>query len=363
MMIDRRLTRMAGVLIDYSTGVKKGDIVFIKGSSLAEPLIKELYRLTLERGGHPHIRVSLPGQPRLYYETASGEELRYLSPVSLYEARKADVYISISSASNTRSLSGIDPAKQAAHGITMKPVSETILRKSRWTITLFPTEAYAQDADMSLPEFEDFVFKAVFADKSDPVGAWKKLAKMQDALIKNLRGADEVRIVSSDTDLTLSVKGRTFVNSCGKHNMPSGEIFTGPVENSANGWISFSYPVCYGGREVDGVRLRFKDGKMIKAEARKNEAFLKSMLGMDRGARYLGEFAFATNRGIQKFTKSILFDEKIGGTIHLALGRSYPETGGKNKSALHWDMIKDLRKEGEIYVNGKLFMKKGRFTA
>lgn len=360
-MADLRLKRMAKVLVDYSAGVRKGDIVVIQGSSPAEPLIMELYRLVLERGAHPHLRIGFPGQSRLYYDTASGEELDYLSPLSVYTARKADVFISISSESNTRALSGVDPARQVAHRKSQRPVSEIVLKKGRWTLTLFPTEAYAQDAEMSLREFEDFVFRAVFANRADAVGEWKKLEKMQETLIKSLKGAGEVRIVSSDTDLTFSVKGRVFVNSCGTHNMPSGEIFTGPVESSANGHISFTYPVCYGGREVDGVRLHFEGGKVVKATAKKNEAFLSGMLNMDRGARYLGEFAFATNRGIRKFIKNILFDEKIGGTVHLALGRSYPETGGKNKSALHWDMIKDLRKEGEVYIDGSLFMKKGKF--
>jgi aminopeptidase len=233
--------------------------------------------------------------------------------------------------------------------------------KKPWTLTLFPTSAFAQDADMSLTEFEDFVYSATFADQDRPVAKWRALERRQEKMIAALKGADEVHIVGPDTDLTLSVKGRTFINSAGTNNMPSGEIFTGPVETSAEGYIKYDFPVCHAGREIDGIRLVFRKGKVVEASATKNEKFLLSMLDIDRGARRLGELGIGTNFGIDRFVRNILFDEKIGGTIHLALGKSYEETGGRNESALHWDMIKDLRKGGALYVDGEVIQKDGKF--
>ncbi|MCE7908504.1 MAG: hypothetical protein DYH02_09095 [Candidatus Omnitrophica bacterium COP1] len=232
----------------------------------------------------------------------------------------------------------------------------------RWCLTLFPTEAYAQDAEMSLTEFEDFVYRACHVDLQDPVAAWKKVQRNQEKMVQFLNGTKKIRIVAKDTDLSFSVQGRTWINCCGTENMPDGEVFTGPVENSAEGTILYSFPACHNGREIENVHLTFKKGKVIQAHASKNEDYLNKMLDLDEGARYLGEFAFATNRGIQRFTRNILFDEKIGGTVHLALGASYPESGGVNKSVLHWDMICDLRKAGKVYVDGKLFLKDGEFT-
>jgi aminopeptidase len=243
----------------------------------------------------------------------------------------------------------------------MRPIRQAIMRK-RWCLTLYPTQAYAQDAEMSLREFESFVYATTFADQPDPIRQWKKLSAMQQRLIGRLRGADEIRIVGAGSDLKFSVKGRTFINADGRNNMPDGEIFTGPVESSAEGFISYDFPVCVGGREVDGVRLAFRKGKVVEASAAKNEKYLLTMLDCDAGARRLGELGIGTNRMISKFIKNILFDEKIGGTIHLALGNGYPETGSKNISALHWDMIKDLRRGGAVYVDGEVFQKDGRFV-
>jgi aminopeptidase len=237
-----------------------------------------------------------------------------------------------------------------------------MLLAKKWSLTLFPTEAYAQDAEMSLADFSDFVFRANLLHLDDPVAAWQAEERKQKKLIARLRGADEVRIVGPGTDLRMSVKGRTFIPSVATHNVPSGEIFTGPVEESAEGCISYDFPVCEGGREIDGIRLVFRQGLVVEATATKNQDYLLKMLDMDKGARRLGELGIGTNYDIQRFIKNILFDEKIGGTIHLALGESYAETGGKNKSGLHWDMIKDLRKDGALYVDGKLVQKNGRFV-
>jgi aminopeptidase len=231
----------------------------------------------------------------------------------------------------------------------------------RWVGTMFPTNAHAQEADMSLSDFEDFVFSACYVDKDDPVAEWKKVSAMQQKLVDWLVGKKKVTVKGPNVDLTLSIAGRTFINSDGKHNMPSGEIFTGPVEDSCNGWIRYSYPAIVGGREVSGIELHFEEGKVVKATAEKNQDFLISTIDTDEGARYLGEFAIGTNNGIQRFTKSILFDEKIGGTMHMALGAGYPETGSVNKSSVHWDMICDMRDGGKIWVDDELFYDSGHF--
>jgi aminopeptidase len=264
-------------------------------------------------------------------------------------------------------LSGVDPKQQQLRLKAMKPLREILHRRMddrtlRWCLTLFPTEAYAQDAEMSLTDLEDFAYKACLVDKADPIAAWKRIQRSQDKIATFLNGAKKIRVVAKETDLTLSVAGRTWINCCGTENMPDGEVFTGPVEDSANGTILYSFPACHNGREVENIHLTFKDGKAIKASASKNEDFLIKMLDTDSGSRFLGEFAFATNTGIRQFTKNILFDEKIGGTIHLAVGSSYGESGGLNKSVVHWDMICDLRQGGKVYVDGKLFLKDGEFV-
>ena len=225
----------------------------------------------------------------------------------------------------------------------------------------FPCPAYAQEADMSLTEYEDFVYGATLADREDPVSEWKKIHDQQEKLLDWLKGKDKVKINSPFVSLELSIKDRLFINGDGLNNMPCGEVYTSPVEDSVNGWIKFSYPAIMSGREVEGIRLEFKDGKVVKSSAQKNEEFLTKMLDMDEGSRYLGEFAIGTNFGITKFSKNILFDEKIGGTIHLAIGSGFPHAGGKNKSAIHWDMICDMQKDSEILVDGEVFYKDGKF--
>ena len=244
----------------------------------------------------------------------------------------------------------------------LKEVNEWRVEKTRWVIFAYPTEAYAQEAEMSLQEFEDFAYKACLPDLVDPVGYWRNFEKQQARAVEWLNGKKRVHILGPDTDLHLSVEGRRFMNSCCRNNVPDGEIYTGPVEDSANGHVSFSYPVIYNGHEISGVRLWFENGRVIRAEASKNESYLLSALETDPGARYLGEFAIGTNDNINRFTGQILFDEKIGGSFHLALGNSYPQTGGVNKSAIHWDMICDLRQGGSITVDDELFYSNGKFV-
>lgn len=360
-MIDPRVARLARVLVRYSIGARPGQTVGVSGGALAEPLMVRIYEALLESGCFPVLRMVPDDLAPLFYTRGKPAHFTTLTAFEKAYARTVDATIRIYAEGNTRALTGADPRKQVAWTRTMKPAMD-IVRRKPWVLTLYPTSAYAQDAEMSLPEFEDFVYAATFADEDDPIRAWRSHAQIQERLVVRLRGADEIRIVGEDTDLTMSVKGRTFINSDGRHNMPSGEIFTGPVETSAEGHIRYDFPVCHGGREIEGVRLVFRRGVVVEASATKNEPFLLAMLDTDRGARRLGELGIGTNRRIQRFIKTILFDEKIGGTIHLALGRSYAETGGRNRSALHWDMIKDLRRGGALYVDGRLFQKDGVFV-
>ncbi len=360
-MKDIRVQNLARVLVKYSVGVKSKELITVDGTAEAEPLILAVYEELIRAGAYPLVRMAPRGSAEIFYANAKKHHLDEVAPYQRMLANELAGTIYIDSSPNTRALSGVDPKKQARVSRASKPVREIIIRK-KWCITLFPTQAYAQDAEMSLTDFENFVYAATFADRKDPIKEWHALAARQEKLIRKLRGAKTVRIVGPETDLTLSVQGRKFINSAGRYNMPSGEVFTGPVENSAEGHIRFDYPVCHAGREIDGIRLVFRKGRVVEATATKNEKFLLTMLDMDKGARFLGELGIGTNYGIQKFIKNILFDEKIGGTIHLALGQSYEETGGKNQSALHWDMIKDLRRGGAMYVDGKVFQKNGKFV-
>ncbi|OGV47146.1 MAG: hypothetical protein A2X46_10310 [Lentisphaerae bacterium GWF2_57_35] len=360
-MKDKRILHLAKTLVHYSVTAKAKETITVDSSPEATPLVEAVYEELLRAGAYPVVRMTPASLTEIFYKHGKAHHFDTLSPLQEAVVEELDGTIGIASSPNTRALSHIDPRKQARMSKTTKPLREKLMKK-KWCITLYPTQAYAQDAEMSLGDFEDFVYGATLADRDDPVKAWKEMGRYQERLIRWMRNAHEVRIVGPDTDLKMSVKGRTFINSCGRHNMPCGEIFTGPVETSAEGCIQYDFPVCEGGREIDGIRLVFQKGKVVEASAEKNEKFLLTMLDMDPGARFLGELGIGTNFGIKKFIKNILFDEKIGGTIHLALGQSYAETGGRNESSLHWDMIKDLRKGGEVYVDGKLFQKDGRFV-
>jgi aminopeptidase len=283
----------------------------------------------------------------------------------LVDTYDADFYIQ--SDANTKRLSTVDPQKIAKFRRGRQEMMDHFYERAgrgemRWVYTFFPTEAHAQHAEMSLEEYANFVFNACMPDRNDPVAYWKRIAQSQEKIVTWLKGKQDVHVVGPETDLRLSIKGRPFI-SCACHiNVPDGEIFCGPVENSINGHVLFSYPAIYLGHEVTGVRLWFENGRVVKATADKNEEYLLATLDMDEGARSVGEFAIGTNEGIQKFTGEILFDEKIGGSFHMALGASYPESGGINKSAIHWDMICDLRNGGEITVDGTTLYKNGKFT-
>lgn len=366
-MRDPRVEKLADVLISYSIGVEKDQRVIIQGTTLAEPLLRATYTRVLRAGGHPMLLITLPDQDELLFRFGSDRQLQYVSDIHERAIGTYDAILVILSTDNTRALNNVDPAKSVLRDRARSRLTETLLDRYtsgelRWTGTLFPTNAFAQDADMSLHEYENFVYKACMPDMDDPVGYWRRLSARQQRIVDWLKGKKEVRVIAPETDLSLSIEGRTFINCDGHENMPDGEVFTGPVENSVNGHVFFSYPAIHGGREVSGVRLWFKDGEVVKATAEKNEAFLLKTLDTDEGSRRVGEFAIGTSEGIKRFTRQLLFDEKIGGSFHMALGAGIPSTGSLNKSAIHWDMICDMRQGGEIRVDGQVLNKDGDFV-
>jgi aminopeptidase len=358
---DERSEKLARVLVDYSIKAGRGDQVLVSGGVGAEPLMLALYARLLQVGAIPVMQVGLPGMQELFFEHAQGIHYEEIPSVTRAIYEGTDAQINIQSPSNTRALANVDPSKQQALQKRNQPLSEMLMEKDRWVVTLFPTEALAQEAGMGLAEYEDFVFEAMGLNEEDPVLFWSRKSAEQNRLKERLEGAREIRIVGPETDLTLSVEGRTFINSAGRRNMPCGEVFTGPIEDSANGTVYFGVPAAIAGREVSGARLRFEEGRVVEASAERGEEFLMSLLDADPGARYLGELGIGTNYGIRRASANVLFDEKLGGTVHLAIGRSYAETGGKNESSVHTDLVCDLRDGGELYADGELIQENGRF--
>lgn len=365
-MTDPRINNLARILIHYSAKIKPKDRVGIIAQPAAAPLIREVYREVLHAGGFPHSLITIDGLEYLFFAQANDEQLQYVSPFTKMVYEEFEAMIGIGSQSNTRNLSNIDPSRQSLRAKSHSDLSKIFMERGaskelKWVWTIFPTQAYAQDAEMSLSEFEEFVYSTTFADTDDPVAEWQKIHDHQQTIVDWLVGKKHIEVKGSDVDLNLSIESRTFENCAGENNMPDGEIFTGPVEDSANGWVRFTYPAVQRGLEVEGIELHFEKGKVVKASAKKNEDFLLKMLDTDPGARYLGEFAIGTNERINRFIKEILFDEKIGGTIHMAVGAGYPETGSKNESAIHMDMICDMRDGGQIFVDGELIYESGEF--
>lgn len=365
-MKDPRVDTLADILVDYSVAVGKDDLVAIKGTYAAEPLILAIYERCLARGAQPMIRASIHAAEPVYFKNAQDHQLGFVWETDRWLTENLDVSFNILSETNTRQLSKVDTSRQVLHSKARKPLMDRSMQRSaegsyRWNVTLFPTEAYAMDAEMSLAEYEDFYYGACFVDRDDPVGEWRKLAEVHKRLIEWMEGRTQVHIEGEGTDLILDVGGRTFIPADGTANFPDGEIFTGPREDRTRGHVSFTYPAIYGGQSVEGIRLEFEGGKVVDATADKNEGFLLKTLDTDPGARILGELGIGTNYGVSDFSGEILLDEKIGGTVHLAVGASYPETGGINESAVHWDMVCDLRRGGRITVDGDVLMEDGRF--
>ena len=371
-MTDTRVQKFAKVLVEHSTRIQPGDRVLIEGTTAAEPLIREVFIQVLEKGGHPHPMVALPGmmpfsQDEMYVTYAKDTQLDFVPTFYKLAYDQFESRIRIHSATNTRGTSSVDPLKVQRRGKALSSITEAQFRRGaegafKWVTTLYPTEAYAQDAGMSLMDYSDFVFRLFTRTRTIRLRIGKASKRKQQSAVDFMQGKSQVTLHGPNVDLTLSIKGRRFDNSFGTFNMPDGEIFTGPVENSVNGWVKFTYPAIYGGVAVEGAELTFNRGQVETAKAEKHQDYLLKMIESDAGSRYLGEFAIGTNTDIDRFTGNILFDEKIGGTFHMALGAGYPETGSKNKSAIHWDMICDMRKDSEITVDGELFYKNGQFV-
>jgi len=366
-MIDPRVINLARILVGYSARVREGDTCLIEGSTAAEPLVGAVYEEVLRAGANPVLALTFEGQEALYFEQATDAQLEWISPLSQWGAEKSDCRIAIGADLNTRQLSGVPPERQMKRQAATRELMEQTMTRSasgehRWVYTLYPTNAYASDAEMSLRDFEDFYFRACLAEDGDPVGAWKRASEECHRLAEWIQGREEVRITADGTDLRLGIAGRTFIACDGEHNMPDGEFFTAPIEDSVEGEVSFHLPAVIGGREISGVRLRFEAGKVVDASADRGEEFLINLLDTDEGARRLGELGIGTNFGIDRGTRDVLLDEKIGGTVHLAVGASYPESGGKNDSAVHTDMVCDLRHGGRIEVDGEVLQEDGKFV-
>jgi aminopeptidase len=364
---DPRAENLAKILVGYSTEVKAGEVVAIDGEVGAEPLLRAIYEEVLKAGANPSLNVALDGLAAIYYNHASDEQLEWISPVTQWMVDNADVRIGVGASANTRELSAVPPERQTIRQTAVGPVLSRMMERSavgefRWCYTIFPTNAYASEAEMSLADYEDFYFGACLADDPDPLTAWKRASAECERLAEWIEGHEEVRITAPGTDIKLGIAGRKFIPCVGDRNMPDGEFFTGPVEDSVEGEVSFHLPAVIAGREVSGVRLRFEAGKVVDASAERGEEFLIQLLDTDEGARRLGELGIGTNYAIDRGTLEVLLDEKIGGTVHMAVGRSYPESGGVNESAVHTDLVCDLRKGGKIEVDGTVMQEDGKFV-
>ncbi len=365
-MGDIRLNKLANLLVNYSTKVKKGDFVFISCNDVAKPWVVEVAKEAIKAGAHVEYSLDSEDVNETILKNSNEEQLLEGSHLNKNMLSKADVWLTAWGTRNTKMNSNVDPKKlqlkSRGAASWRKIYSERMGDGSlRWCGTQFPTYADAQEASMSLNEYEDFVYGAGLLDMEDPVSEWKKISAYQDRWVKYLNTKKELHFLSEGTDIKVKVEGRKWINCDGKANFPDGEIFTSPIENGIDGYITFSFPGIYMGKEIEGIRLEIVEGKVVKATAQKGEDLLKMLIETDEGASYFGEVAIGTNYGIKKFTKNMLFDEKIGGTIHMAIGDSDPEAGGLNRSSIHWDMLCDMRNGGKIYADGELFYENGQF--
>jgi aminopeptidase len=365
-MSDPYHAKLARVLVGHCTRVQAGDVVLVESPLTAAPVVLEIYREVVRAGAHPLQRLALEETFELLLRGGDDAQLEWVNPVRREDVDRADVRIVLLAPQNTRALMNVDPSRQALYGRAHEQLGNRYLERAaagelRWTLTQYPTTAAAQDAEMSLEQYERFVWRAGMLDDDDPAASWTAFAEQVSRVADFLATKSELRLVAEDTDLTLGVGGRKWIPAGGGENFPDGETFTGPVEDSVEGTIRFSFPALFQGREVDNVRLRFEGGEVVEAHATQGEDFLRQMIAMDDGARRVGEFAFGLNESIPEYTKNTLFDEKIGGTCHLALGTAYPETGGRNRSGLHWDMVCDLRVGSEVYADGELIYRDGNF--
>jgi aminopeptidase len=364
---DPRIWKWADVLTSYCIDVQPGQSVAIGGGVAAEPLLRAVYAKVVERGGYPVLVPEFSGLTAELIGNGSDDQLVYLTPYERFRNLEADCSITVMAETNTRASSGVDPSRSAAFAKARSELRQTSMRRAgeggfKWNLTIFPTDAYAQDAEMSTDDYREFIMAACRLNEDDPVAAWVAMREFQAGIVEWLTPRKELRLIAPGTDFRCVIEGRRWINSDGKRNFPSGEVFTGPVEDSAEGEVRFSFPVVTQGRQISDIWLKFEAGKIVDASAAHNESFLIENLESDEGARRLGEIAVGTNFGITQFTGQILLDEKIGGTAHMALGAGYPETGSTNRSAIHWDLICDLRQGGRIEVDGEPLLVDGQFV-
>ncbi|MFX1234018.1 MAG: aminopeptidase [Promethearchaeota archaeon] len=367
-MLEPFCTKLANLAINYSINVKKGDRIVILGPVFAKDLFLALQVEILKAGGHPLLIPQLDGEDELFFKYATDEQLCYFDNIFVTMAKEFDGLVQIFADYNSKKLTLVDPKKLSKNRSAAKRFEMLKIFNEReakgevsWVGIPYPYHSAAQEACMDLFSYYDFVEKALFLDKEDPVQEWKTLKRKQDVIVSFLNGIKKMQVLGEDTDLTLSVEGRTWDNCSGKVNLPDGEVYTGPIEDSVNGHIRFTYPGIYLGQEIENIFLEFKDGKVIKGTADKGEELLQEIMKI-RNANKLGEFAVGTNYGITQFTKNMLFDEKMGGTLHCALGLGFPKTGSKNFSVIHWDILKDMKLPGsKIIADEKVIYEEGRW--
>jgi aminopeptidase len=357
--------KYARLLVHYSLELKKGDKLLINSTYLAEPLIKEVYREALDAGAHPETQIAINELPKLFYDHAGDAQLRYVSPMYLHAVKSYDAFLTIRAPFNVKELQSVDPEKKKKVAVAQTQVKKLFMKRAstgalKWTLCEFPTDSQAQECSLSRSDYEDLVFSACFLYSEKPEEEWKKVRASQQSIVDFLNARHHIRITGKGTDLSFTTQGRRWINSDGRHNMPSGEIFTSPQEDSVQGSVRFSFPGIYMGEEVEEILLQVERGEVVKWEAKKGGQLLDKILEIP-GAKRFGEGAIGMNTGIRRFTKNMLFDEKMGGTIHLALGASYPETGGKNESPIHWDLLADMREDGQIFADGELIYQNGEF--
>jgi aminopeptidase len=365
-MPDPRIIKLANILVHYSLEIKPGQQLAIYTHPLAEELTLAVYEQAVRAGANVLTLSIVPGTQEIFFKYASDDQLDHVSPIAKMINESFEAILDIWTAHNTRSLSGIDATRMARASQARAPIFKASLERMakkelRWCGTAYPTQASAQEADMSLADYREFVYAAERLDDDDPVAYWTQVGQEQRKLADRLKGRQQVILKGSNVDLKMSIKDRIFIPCDGKENFPDGEIFTGPVEESVEGWVCFRYPAIYDGQEVTDIELWFEKGWVIKETASKNQELLTGLLNTDAGARYLGEFGIGTNYGITRFTKDMLFDEKMGGTIHLAVGAGLPESGSINESGIHWDMLCDMN-DAEMHADGELFYKDGKFA-
>lgn len=366
-MADPRIKKLAQVMVQYSLAIKRGQKVYLQTTPAAHEFNLAFYEEAIKAGAHVTFAIDgnyYPGAQEIFLKHASDEQLEWLSPVRKLLIETYDARMVVDAETNTRELAGIDPKRISLWRKANAPMFRKMVKRIergdlRWCLTVIPTDAMAQEANMSLSDYSEFVFEAGMLNAKDPVALWKAEKVKQQKLVDWLKGKKQVVLKGENIDLNFSIDGRTFIPCAGDQNFPDGEIFTSPVENSVNGWVRFRYPAIFDGQEIEDIELWFENGKVVEEKAKRNQELLTAQLNTDKGARYLGEWGIGTNYNIKKFTKNMLFDEKLGGTIHLALGLGFEEAGGHNTSGLHWDMLCDMARS-EVLIDGKQFYKNGK---